>query len=109
SADYFEFTAQANRTASVAVTALDEAGQPTETKLLPVIGIWELSDESAIPPRRRPPRHSTPRLLPRPAWMRNSACPRPTVWPSPTFAVTAVPTTFIKPTSFIQIRSLLPA
>ena len=46
STDWFEFTAQANRTASVAVTALDETGQPTETKLLPVIGIWELSDQS---------------------------------------------------------------
>ncbi len=47
--DFFEFTAQANRTASVAVIALDEAGQPTETKLLPVIGIWELSDQSGDP------------------------------------------------------------
>ncbi len=49
SADFFQFTAQANRTASIAVLALDEAGQPTETKLLPVIGIWELSDESGDP------------------------------------------------------------
>jgi len=49
STDWFEFTAQANRTASVSVTALDESGQPTETKLLPVIGIWELSDESRDP------------------------------------------------------------
>ena len=49
STDWFEFRAQANRTASVAVTALDEAGQPTETKLLPVIGIWELSDQSEDP------------------------------------------------------------
>jgi hypothetical protein len=49
SADWFEFTAQANRTASVAVTALDETGQPTETKLLPVIGIWQLSDGSGDP------------------------------------------------------------
>jgi hypothetical protein len=49
SADFFEFTAQANRTASVAVIALDETGQPTEAKLLPVIGIWELSDESGDP------------------------------------------------------------
>ena len=47
--DWFEFTAQANRTASVAVTALDEAGQPTETKLQPVIGIWQLSDQSGNP------------------------------------------------------------
>ncbi len=49
SADFFQFTAQANRTASVAVTALDETGQPTETKLLPVIGIWELVDQSGNP------------------------------------------------------------
>jgi hypothetical protein len=49
STDFFEFRAQANRTASVAVTALDETGQPTETKLLPVIGIWELSDQSEDP------------------------------------------------------------
>lgn len=49
SADFFEFTAQANRTASVAVTAIDESGNPTESKLLPVIGIWELSDQSGNP------------------------------------------------------------
>ncbi|MGA9528006.1 MAG: Ig-like domain-containing protein [Terriglobales bacterium] len=46
SADFFEFTVQANRTASIAVTAFDESGEPTEAKLLPVIGIWELSDQS---------------------------------------------------------------
>ncbi len=49
SVDYFQFTAQANRTASVSVFALDEAGQPTENKLQPVIGIWELSDQSGDP------------------------------------------------------------
>ena len=49
STDWFQFTAQANRTASVSVTALDENGQPTETKLLPAIGIWQLSDESGDP------------------------------------------------------------
>jgi hypothetical protein len=49
STDWFEFAAQANRTASVSVTALDETGQPTETKLLPVIGIWQLSDQSGNP------------------------------------------------------------
>ncbi len=49
SVDYFEFAAQANRTASVAVTALDETRRPTENKLLPVIGIWELSDQSGDP------------------------------------------------------------
>jgi hypothetical protein len=49
SSDWFEFTAQANRTASISVLALDENGAPTEGKLLPVIGIWELSDESQNP------------------------------------------------------------
>jgi IPT/TIG domain len=49
SADFFEFNAQANRTASVVVTALDENGQPTENKLLPVIGIWELNDQTGNP------------------------------------------------------------
>ena len=49
STDWFEFTAQANRTASVSVTALDETGQPTENKLSPVIGIWQLSDQSGNP------------------------------------------------------------
>ena len=48
-ADFFAFTAQANRTASVAVFALDENGQPTESKLLPIIGVWELSDQSGDP------------------------------------------------------------
>jgi hypothetical protein len=49
STDWFQFSAQANRTASVSVTAIDETGQPTETKLLPVIGIWQLSDQSGNP------------------------------------------------------------
>ncbi len=49
SVDFFQFAAQANRTASVAVTALDENGAPTETKLLPVIGMWQLSDETGNP------------------------------------------------------------
>jgi hypothetical protein len=49
STDFFQFTAQANRTASVAVTALDETGRPTENKMLPVIGIWQLSDQSENP------------------------------------------------------------
>ncbi len=47
--DWFEFTAQAHRTASIAVTALDENGNPTESKLMPIIGLWQLSDESENP------------------------------------------------------------
>ncbi|MGA8067199.1 MAG: hypothetical protein WCA47_07700 [Terriglobales bacterium] len=49
STDFFEFTVQANRTASVSVIAVDETGQPTESKLQPVIGMWQLSDESGNP------------------------------------------------------------
>jgi len=47
--DFFQFTAQKYRTASVTVTALDESSQATESKLMPVIGIWELSDLSGNP------------------------------------------------------------
>ena len=49
SSDFFTLNVQANRTASVAVTALDETGAVTESKLLPIIGIWELSDETGNP------------------------------------------------------------
>ena len=49
SSDFFVFNVQANRTASVAVTALNENGAPTESKLQPVIGIWELSDDTGEP------------------------------------------------------------
>lgn len=63
STDWFEFTAQANRTASIAVTALDETGQPTENKLSPVIGIWQLSDKSGDPAPA-----STPSAFNSPTW-----------------------------------------
>jgi IPT/TIG domain len=43
-ADFFQFAGQANRTLSVAVTALDESGSPTQNKARPIIGIWSLSD-----------------------------------------------------------------
>jgi hypothetical protein len=49
SADFFQFTAQANRTASVSVMTVDETGAPTELKLQPVIGIWQLSDQTENP------------------------------------------------------------
>ena len=47
--DWLQFIAQGNRTASVSVTAVDEAGQPAQNKLAPVIGIWPLSDQSGGP------------------------------------------------------------
>ena len=47
---YFLITAQANRTLSVAVTALDEAGAPSESKAEPVVGIWTLGDPQGTPP-----------------------------------------------------------
>ncbi len=48
-ADWLQFTAQANRTASVTATAVDESGKPTQAKLMPVIGIWQLSDQGGGP------------------------------------------------------------
>jgi hypothetical protein len=48
---YFAIMAQANRTLSVAVTPLDELGNPTEVKAQPVIGMWAASDaEGTSPP-----------------------------------------------------------
>jgi hypothetical protein len=41
---YFLLPVQANRTLSVAVTALDESGNTSESKLQPVIGMWLASD-----------------------------------------------------------------
>lgn len=48
---YFLLAAQANRTLSVAVTALDETGVASELKAQPVIGMWAASD----PPGTAPP------------------------------------------------------
>jgi hypothetical protein len=45
SLDYFWFSAQANRTVSILVTALDESSIPSESKAQPVIGMWALSDQ----------------------------------------------------------------
>ena len=47
---YFLITAQANRTLSVAVTALDENSSATISKAAPVIGIWTLGDPQGIAP-----------------------------------------------------------
>jgi len=47
--DWFQFPVKANRTASATATALDESGKPTQAKLMPVIGIWQLSDQSGGP------------------------------------------------------------
>ena len=47
---YFLLTAQANRTLSVAVTALDESGAPSESKAEPLVGIWTLGDLQGTPP-----------------------------------------------------------
>jgi hypothetical protein len=47
---YFVLPAQANRTLSVAVSALDESGNPSEAKLQPVIGMWPASASQGTPP-----------------------------------------------------------
>jgi hypothetical protein len=47
---YFSITAQANRTLSIAVTALDETGAPTESKAAPVVGIWTVGDPQGMAP-----------------------------------------------------------
>jgi hypothetical protein len=49
-AGYFLITALANRTLSVAVTALDESSAPSESKAEPVVGIWTLGDPQGTAP-----------------------------------------------------------
>lgn len=52
---YFRLPAQANRTLSIAVTALDESGQASEAKIQPVIGMWAASDpQGTAPPAYTP-------------------------------------------------------
>lgn len=48
--DYVQLRAQANRTMSVAVTALDENGQASQLKSQPVIGMWLASDPEGSSP-----------------------------------------------------------
>lgn len=47
---YFSLAAQANRTLSIAVTALNESGQVSESKAQPVIGMWAASDPQGTAP-----------------------------------------------------------
>src|SRR5262249_26318427 len=48
-ADYFQFAARANRTLSVIVSALDELGNPSEGKAMPVAGLWDIADPGLTP------------------------------------------------------------
>jgi hypothetical protein len=48
-ADFFQFPAQAGRTLSVMVNALDDAGNLSQGKALPVIGMWALANPGQSP------------------------------------------------------------
>jgi len=48
--EYLTLPAQANRTLSVAVTAIDETGNSSQLKAQPVIGMWAASDPQGTPP-----------------------------------------------------------
>jgi hypothetical protein len=48
--DYYQFSGQANRTLSVEVTAANEAGNLTQDKAQPVIGMWSMAAPSGTPP-----------------------------------------------------------
>ena len=52
---WFSLPAKANRTLSIAITALDESSNPTESKVQPVLGMWPVSA-----PQTSPPGASTP-------------------------------------------------
>jgi len=48
--DYYWFTARANRTFSLDLLALDEAGQITQSKARPVAGVWLIGDPQDMAP-----------------------------------------------------------
>jgi hypothetical protein len=48
-ADFFQFSAQANRTLSVSVNATDDSHALSESKAAPVIGMWALADPGITP------------------------------------------------------------
>jgi hypothetical protein len=52
---WFSLPVKANRTLSIAVTSLDESGNPSESKVQPVLGMWPVSA-----PQTSPPGASTP-------------------------------------------------
>jgi hypothetical protein len=56
--DYYRFPAQANRSVTIEVTALDERARPTLNKVQPVIGLWSL-----LAPEGTPPPAATPTSL----------------------------------------------
>jgi hypothetical protein len=48
--DYYQFPAEASRTLTIEVTALDEKARPTLNKAQPVIGLWSLPAPEGTPP-----------------------------------------------------------
>ena len=59
-AAWSSFTAQAGRTATLEVTALDESGEATTAKAMPLIGVWAATDATGtLPTVAATPRHST--------------------------------------------------
>ncbi len=48
-ADFFQFSAQANRSLSVIVNANDDAHNPSESKAMPVAGMWSLANPGTSP------------------------------------------------------------
>lgn len=61
--DYLWFSGQGDRTLTVEVTALDESGAVSQTKLLPIIGMWGLSDPGTFPaPARTSSAFNSPKV-----------------------------------------------
>jgi len=48
--DWFTFPVRGGRTFTVVTQALDESGAPTESKAMPSIGVWDVSDPVGTPP-----------------------------------------------------------
>jgi hypothetical protein len=104
--DYFWFNAQANRTLSVVVTALDDFGNISQNKAQPVIGMWSLADPGLFPAPANSPSAFNTITRERRDSMRNFYKTPVSASPSPTPAATDAPTTTITPAFFTATTSL---
>lgn len=107
--DFFQFRAQANRSLSVIVDALDEAGNLSENKALPVVGVWAWRIRASLRLRHLRPRHLIRPTSRKPASTHRSCRRRLCAWELPTIAETHAPTIDTPPAFSMAIRSLPPA
>ena len=113
-ADFFQFAAQAGRTLSVIVNALDDSGNLSQSKALVVVGMWALANPGQSPSPANTPSASIPHILARRGWMLRFCRARRSGWELRIIAATGVLTTpttrvFFMGTTWFRRGPALPA